>query len=99
MKIKDKQVRMAAPDHSGISRKSSWGASDFEGNRNDQTDVSRLNRGHLKSMTFEFGRKVFQTCSKCHLLLASSELIIDCLGVSFGKHPCESPSGTGLCWG
>ncbi|GFU07534.1 transposable element Tcb1 transposase [Trichonephila clavipes] len=82
MKIKAKQVWIAPPDHPGISRKSPGGALEFDGNRNDQTAVSRLLSWHLKSMTFESGRKVFQTCSKCHLLSASPEHILDCLGLA-----------------
>ncbi|GFW60609.1 kinesin-like protein KIF11 [Trichonephila clavipes] len=80
MKIKDKKVWMAPPDHSGISRKSPGGALEFDGDRNDQTTVSRFLSGHLKCMTFESGRKVFQTCPKCHLLPPSPENILDCLG-------------------
>ncbi|GFX80989.1 RNase H domain-containing protein [Trichonephila clavipes] len=79
MKIKDKQVWIAPPDHPGISRKSPEGALEFDGNRNEQMAVSRLLSGHLKSMTFESGCKVFQTCSKCHLLPASPEHILNYL--------------------
>ncbi|GFW96727.1 RNase H domain-containing protein [Trichonephila clavipes] len=82
LKIKDKQVWIAPPDHSGISRKSPGGALEFDGNINDQMAVSRLLSGHLKGMTFQSGRKVFQTCSKCHLLQASPEYILDCLGIA-----------------
>ncbi|GFS50841.1 uncharacterized protein TNIN_136611 [Trichonephila inaurata madagascariensis] len=71
---------MAPPDHPGNSRKSPGGALEFEGNKNDQTAVSRLLSGHLKDMTFESGCKVFQTCPKCYLLPASPEHILDCLG-------------------
>ncbi|GFX68285.1 RNase H domain-containing protein [Trichonephila clavipes] len=80
MKIKDKQVWIAPPDHPGISRKSPGGVLEFDGDRNDKTAVSRLLSGHLKCMTFESGRKVFQTCPKCHLLPASPEHTLDCLG-------------------
>ncbi|GFY48665.1 uncharacterized protein TNIN_246091 [Trichonephila inaurata madagascariensis] len=82
MKIKDRQVWITPPDHPGISRKIPGGALEFYGNRKDQTAVSRLLSGHLKGMTFESGRKVSQTCSKCHLLPASSEHILDCLGLA-----------------
>ncbi|GFY40271.1 uncharacterized protein TNIN_253711 [Trichonephila inaurata madagascariensis] len=75
MKIMQKQVWMAPPDHHGISR-SPGGALEFDGGRNDQTAVSS---GHLKCMTLESGRKVFQTCPMCHLLPASPEHILDCL--------------------
>ncbi|GFY68813.1 uncharacterized protein TNIN_288331 [Trichonephila inaurata madagascariensis] len=78
----DENVWIAPPDHPGISRKSRGGASEFDGNRKDQTAVSRLLSGHLKGMTFESGRKVFQTCSKCHLLPASPDHILDCLGLA-----------------
>lgn len=73
---------MAPPAHSGISRKSPGGALEFVGDRVDQTAVSRLISGHLKSMIYDSGRKVFQTCSKCHLLPASPEHILDCLGLA-----------------
>ncbi|GFS59119.1 RNase H domain-containing protein [Trichonephila inaurata madagascariensis] len=80
-KIKDKQVWMAPLDHPGISRKSPGGrgALEFDGDRNDQTAVSRLLSEHLKCM-IESGRKVLQTCPKCHLLPVSLEHIPDCLG-------------------
>ncbi|GFY39914.1 hypothetical protein TNIN_69571 [Trichonephila inaurata madagascariensis] len=71
---------MAPPDHPGISRKSPGGALEFDGDRNDQTAVSRLLSRHLKCMAFESGRKVFQTCSKCYLLSASPEHILDFWG-------------------
>ncbi|GFU97977.1 hypothetical protein TNCV_383421 [Trichonephila clavipes] len=61
VKIKDKHVWIIPPDHPGISRKSPWGALEFEANRNDQTSVSRLLSGHLKGLTSESGRKIFQT--------------------------------------
>ncbi|GFU51392.1 putative RNA-directed DNA polymerase from transposon BS [Trichonephila clavipes] len=79
-KIKDRQVWMAPPDHSGISRKSPVGALEFDGDRNDQKAASRLLSGHLKCMTFEPVRKVLQTCPKCRLLPAFPEHILDCLG-------------------
>ncbi|GFS83177.1 hypothetical protein TNCV_1287591 [Trichonephila clavipes] len=62
MKIKDKQVWMDPHDNSGISRKSPGDALEFDGDGNDQTALSKLLRGHLKCMTFESGRRVFQTC-------------------------------------
>ncbi|GFT20723.1 uncharacterized protein TNCV_3847691 [Trichonephila clavipes] len=66
----------------GWSRISPRGALEFDGDRNDQMAVSRLLNGHLKCMAFESGRKVFHTCSKCHLLPASPEHILDCLGLA-----------------
>ncbi|GFV83980.1 hypothetical protein TNCV_1479821 [Trichonephila clavipes] len=82
MKIKDRQVWMAPPDHPGISRKSTGGALEFDGDRNDRTAVSRLLSGHVNCITFESYRKIFQTCPKCHLLTASPEHIRDCLGLA-----------------
>ncbi|GFT69681.1 uncharacterized protein TNCV_1298841 [Trichonephila clavipes] len=79
MKIKVKQVWVAAPDHPGNNRKIPGGALEFDVNRNEQTAVSRLFSGHLKGMTFESGRNVFQICFKCHLFPASPEHILDCL--------------------
>ncbi|GFY69809.1 uncharacterized protein TNIN_255211 [Trichonephila inaurata madagascariensis] len=95
MKIKDEQVWIATPDHPGISRKGPGGALEFDGNRKDQMAVSRFLSGHLKGMTFESGCKVFQTCSKCHLLPASSEHILYCLGLAL-EDVHESPTLLGL---
>ncbi|GFY76358.1 hypothetical protein TNIN_198341 [Trichonephila inaurata madagascariensis] len=81
------------PDHPDISRKSPGGALESDGDRKDQTIVSRWLSGHLKCMTFESGCKYFQICPKCHLLPASPEHILDCLGVRFGKCLCESTFG------
>ncbi|GFT37094.1 RNase H domain-containing protein [Trichonephila clavipes] len=80
MKIKDMQVWMAPPDHPGISRESPGVTLEFD--RNYQTTVSRLLSGYLKCMTFKSGHKVFQTCPKCHLLPASPEHILNCLGLA-----------------
>ncbi|GFT32835.1 hypothetical protein TNCV_5038821 [Trichonephila clavipes] len=82
--------------HPRINRKNPGGALEFDGDRNDQTAVSRLLSAHLKCMIFESGRKDFQTCPKCHLLLASPEHIPDCLGVRFERCPCQSTSRAGL---
>ncbi|GFW55698.1 uncharacterized protein TNCV_120821 [Trichonephila clavipes] len=69
-------------NHPGISRKGPGGALEFDGDRYDQTAVSRLLSGHLKCMNFESGLKVFQICSKSQLLPASPEHIFDCLGLA-----------------
>ncbi|GFY37288.1 uncharacterized protein TNIN_409091 [Trichonephila inaurata madagascariensis] len=61
MKIKDKEVWTAAPDHPGISRKSPGGVLEFDGDGNNQMVVSRLLSEHLKCMTFESGRKFFES--------------------------------------
>ncbi|GFV02580.1 hypothetical protein TNCV_5017481 [Trichonephila clavipes] len=42
---------------------------EFDGDRNDQKTVSRLLSGHFNCMTFESGRKVFQTCSSAYCRL------------------------------
>ncbi|GFX08618.1 uncharacterized protein TNCV_4171171 [Trichonephila clavipes] len=89
MKIKDKQAWIAPPDHPGIIRKSARDALEFDGNRNEQTAVSKLLSGYLKGMTFESGRKVSQTCSKCQLLPASLEHILDCLGLALEYVPAS----------
>ncbi|GFW40993.1 hypothetical protein TNCV_414021 [Trichonephila clavipes] len=70
------------PDLTGISSKSPEGTLEFDGGRNDQTAVSRWLSEHLKCMTFESNRKVFQTCPKRYLLPAFPEHMLDCLGFS-----------------
>ena len=89
-KKEDRQVWLTPPTHPWFSRKTPGGALEFEGNRHDQTAVSRLISGHLKNMTFESGRKVFSLCTKCHLKPASPDHILKCLGFTLGDF-CADP--------
>ncbi|GFX51813.1 transposable element Tcb2 transposase [Trichonephila clavipes] len=78
MKIKDPKIWMASPDPPRPSRKSLGGALEFDGNRKDQTAVSRLLSGCLKGMTFESGRKVSRlvpSVTYCRLPLNISSVV------------------------
>ncbi|XP_054719197.1 uncharacterized protein LOC129228541 [Uloborus diversus] len=81
-KNRDRHVWLAPPAHSWYSRPKPGGALRFKADRQDQTAISRLFSGHLKCMSFESGRKVFPTCPKCHLLPASPQHLLDCLGLT-----------------
>lgn len=65
--------------HDWYSRKCPGGAISFEGNRYQQTCISRFASGHLNSITFEQGQKLFKTCTKCRTAQASPEHILICL--------------------
>lgn len=50
--------------------------------RKSHTALARLSTGHLKSLTFEHGTKIFPTCTKCCNHPASPKHILDCVGLT-----------------
>ncbi|GFU71152.1 RNase H domain-containing protein [Trichonephila clavipes] len=48
----------------------------------EQTIPTRFRSGHLRTLTFKDGNKVFPTCVRCSASQASPEHILDCLGLS-----------------
>ncbi|GFW42169.1 uncharacterized protein TNCV_1206251 [Trichonephila clavipes] len=50
--------------------------------RQEQTILTRFWSGHLRTLTFRDGNKVYPTCVRCSAYLVSPEHILDCLGLS-----------------
>ena len=50
-------------------------------NREEQTTISRLKSGHLRTMTFQNGRKTYHQCSLCNQGEASPLHILQCLNL------------------
>ncbi|GFX19784.1 RNase H domain-containing protein [Trichonephila clavipes] len=53
--------------------------------RDRQTALSRFFNGHIKSLTFEQGRKVFPECQRCEADKASPSHILNCLSLTFDE--------------
>ncbi|GFW99546.1 autophagy protein 5 [Trichonephila clavipes] len=67
--------------------------------KNQQTPLSRFFNGHIKSVTFQRGRKVFPECHRCKTYQASPKHIPDDFPVDSGGFPgCELFRGFLLLW-
>ncbi|UYV75606.1 hypothetical protein LAZ67_13000725 [Cordylochernes scorpioides] len=53
--------------------------------REQQSLISRLKSGHLRTMTFRNGCKVFPLCTKCNFQPATPRHIIDCIDSSIDE--------------
>ncbi|UYV61154.1 hypothetical protein LAZ67_1003608 [Cordylochernes scorpioides] len=53
--------------------------------REQQSLISRLKSGHLRTMTFQNGCKVFPLCTKCNSQPATPRHIIDCIDSSIDE--------------
>lgn len=73
------------PVHVWYSGRRPGGAFSFTGQRSWQTCFSRFASGHLRSLTFEQGHKVFKLCTKCKTAQASPEHILQCIDFSLNE--------------
>ena len=71
------------PANNWYKRKSPGGSLGLTCDRKDQTTLSRFASGHLKTLTFQGGLKVFPICGKCATEMASPDHILDCLQLSW----------------
>ncbi|UYV68711.1 hypothetical protein LAZ67_6000521 [Cordylochernes scorpioides] len=53
--------------------------------REQQSLISRLESGHLRTMTFQNGCRVFPICTKCNSQPATPRHIIDCINSSIDE--------------
>ncbi|GBM40012.1 hypothetical protein AVEN_217608-1 [Araneus ventricosus] len=55
----------------------------FKGYRKDQTALARLASGHLKTLRFSHGDKKFNICTKCNMIEATSQHLLDCVALVY----------------
>ncbi|GBL90315.1 hypothetical protein AVEN_130405-1 [Araneus ventricosus] len=55
----------------------------FKGDRNDQTALARLTSGHLKTLRFSRGDKKFNICTKCNVIEATRQHLLDCVALVY----------------
>ncbi|GBM77481.1 hypothetical protein AVEN_94289-1 [Araneus ventricosus] len=53
----------------------------FKGDRKDQTALARLTSGHLKTLRFSRGAKKFNICTKCNMIEATPQDLLDCVAL------------------
>ncbi|GBN01043.1 hypothetical protein AVEN_261623-1 [Araneus ventricosus] len=54
-----------------------------DGDRKDQTALARLSSGHLKPLRFSRGDKQFNICTKCNMIEATPQHLLDCLALVY----------------
>ncbi|GFU52247.1 RNase H domain-containing protein [Trichonephila clavipes] len=79
--INSKQTTVP-PDNNWYEAKRPAGSLFLQYSRKEQTILTRFRSGHLRTLTFRDGNKVFPTCIMCSACQASPEHILDCLGLS-----------------
>ncbi|GBN59618.1 hypothetical protein AVEN_185902-1 [Araneus ventricosus] len=55
----------------------------FKEDRKDQTALTRLASGHLKALKFSRGDKKFNICTKCNMLEATPQHLLDCVALVY----------------
>ncbi|KAF8791391.1 hypothetical protein HNY73_006268 [Argiope bruennichi] len=70
------------PSHPWYLGSGPGGALSFGGARQDQTALSRFKSGHLKTIRFSGGNKIFPICTKCNSSGATAEHLLRCIGFS-----------------
>ncbi|GBM45447.1 hypothetical protein AVEN_233344-1 [Araneus ventricosus] len=55
----------------------------FKGVRKDQTALARLSSGHLKALRFSRGDKRFNICTKCNMIEATPQHLLDCVALVY----------------
>ncbi|GBL54598.1 hypothetical protein AVEN_72038-1 [Araneus ventricosus] len=58
-------------------------ATRFKGVRKDQTALARLSSGHLKALRFSRGDKKFNICTKCNMIEATPQHLLDCVALVY----------------
>ncbi|GBL85295.1 hypothetical protein AVEN_222758-1 [Araneus ventricosus] len=55
----------------------------FNGVRKDQTASALLSSGHLKAIRFSRGDKKFNICTKCNIIEATPQHLLDCVALVY----------------
>ncbi|GBM95493.1 hypothetical protein AVEN_95949-1 [Araneus ventricosus] len=71
------------PAHSWYRCEGPGAAIRFKGVRGDQTALTRLSSGHLKPLRFSRGDKKFNICSKCNMIQATPQHLLDCVALLY----------------
>ncbi|GBM13469.1 hypothetical protein AVEN_40409-1 [Araneus ventricosus] len=55
----------------------------FKGDRKNQTALAHLTSGHLKTLRFSRGDKKFNICTKCNMIEATPQHLLDCVALVY----------------
>ncbi|GBN50464.1 hypothetical protein AVEN_191529-1 [Araneus ventricosus] len=76
--------RRHPPAHSWYRCEGPGATIHFKGDRKDQTALARLTSGHLKTLRFSRGDKKFNICTKCNMIEATPQHLLDCVALVHG---------------
>ncbi|GBO37601.1 hypothetical protein AVEN_161043-1 [Araneus ventricosus] len=71
------------PAHSWYRGEGPGAAIRFKGDRKDQIALNRLLSGHLKTLRFSRGDKKFNICTKCNMIEATLQHLLDCVALVY----------------
>ncbi|GBO36516.1 hypothetical protein AVEN_70216-1 [Araneus ventricosus] len=71
------------PAHSWYRCEGPGAAIRFKGVRKDQTALARLSSGHLTTLRFSRGDKKFNICTKCNMIEATPQHLLDCVALVY----------------
>ncbi|GBM95788.1 hypothetical protein AVEN_5127-1 [Araneus ventricosus] len=71
------------PVHAWYRSEGPGAAIRFKGDRKDQTAVARLSSGHLKILIFSRGDKKFNICTKCNMIEATPQHLLDSVALVY----------------
>ncbi|GBM29407.1 hypothetical protein AVEN_253924-1 [Araneus ventricosus] len=74
------------PSHSWYRSEGPGATIHFKGDRKDQTALARLTSGHLKTLRFSRGDKKFNICTKCSMIEATSQHLLNCVALVYDDH-------------
>ncbi|GBM24494.1 hypothetical protein AVEN_254011-1 [Araneus ventricosus] len=71
------------PAHSWYRSEGPGSTIHFKGDSKDQTPLARLSSGHLKTLRFSRGDKKFNISTKCNLIEATPQHLLDCVALIY----------------
>ncbi|GBL94616.1 hypothetical protein AVEN_83944-1 [Araneus ventricosus] len=71
------------PAHSWYRSEGPGATIHFKGDRKDQTSLALLTSGHLKTLSFSRGDKKFNICTKCNMIEATPQHLLDCVALVY----------------
>ncbi|GBN44642.1 hypothetical protein AVEN_227257-1 [Araneus ventricosus] len=71
------------PAHSWYSSEVPGASIRFKGDRKDQSTLGSLTSGHLKTLKFSLGDKMFNICTKCNVIEATPQHLLDCVALVY----------------
>ncbi|GBM02834.1 hypothetical protein AVEN_52014-1 [Araneus ventricosus] len=71
------------PVHSWYRSEGPGATIHFKRDRKDQAGLARLTSGHLKPLRFSRGDKKFNICTKCNMIEATPQHLLDCVALVY----------------
>ncbi|GBO05956.1 hypothetical protein AVEN_141741-1 [Araneus ventricosus] len=83
LKYNDVADSLAKEDHSWYRSEGPGATIHFKEDSKDQTALARLTYGHLKTLRFSRGDKKFNICTKCNMIEATPQHLLDCVALVY----------------